>query len=142
VEDHRRWLSLWDSYNAFHGRAEATALPHEVTRITWERFLDPAEPVNALVAERGDELVGFTHYIFHRSTTLIQPICYMQDVFTLESARGQGIGRALIEAVYEQTRAEGSSRVYWQTHETNAVARRLYEELAERSGFIVYGKVL
>jgi GNAT superfamily N-acetyltransferase len=136
--DYEQWLPLWSGYNAFYGRSGVTALPDEVTQVTWTRFFDDDEPVHALVAEAGERLVGFAHYLFHRSTIHVEPVCYLQDLFTSETARGKGIGRALITAVYEQAQRIGSSRVYWQTHETNTVARRLYEKLANRNGFIVY----
>jgi GNAT superfamily N-acetyltransferase len=82
------------------------------------------------------------HYIFHRTTISIAPTCYLQDLFTRESTRGKGVGRKLIEAVYEQARIAGSSRVYWLTHETNSTAMQLYDKVAERSGFVVYRKNL
>jgi GNAT superfamily N-acetyltransferase len=141
-DDRARWLVLWESYNTFYGRSGATALPGEITETTWARFLDPDEPVHALVAEQGGALLGLTHYLFHRSTTAIGPSCYLQDLFTVEAARGRGVGRALIEAVYAAAAAAGASRVYWQTHETNATAMRLYDAVAERSGFLVYSKRL
>jgi GNAT superfamily N-acetyltransferase len=141
-EDFDAWKPLWDGYNAFYGRQGPTALPDEVTQSTWSRFFNPQEPVHALIAVSAGELVGLAHYLFHRSTTQIASTCYLQDLFTAEDARGRGIGGALIEAVYEEARIAGAGRVYWQTHETNAVARRLYEKIAERSGFLVYRKVL
>ena len=98
--------------------------------------------MHALVAERGDRLIGATHYLYHRNTWMIAPVCYLQDLFTLPEARGLGVGRALIEAVYEKAREAGSPRVYWTTHETNAQARILYDKIAERSGFIQYRKAL
>jgi GNAT superfamily N-acetyltransferase len=98
--------------------------------------------VYALVAERERQLLGLTHYLFHRSTTAIGPTCYLQDLFTVESSRGQGVGRALIDGVYERARSAGSASVYWQTHETNFTAMRLYDTTAARSGFVVYRKVL
>lgn len=138
--DYERWLPLWDGYNAFYGRSGPTALPAQITQTTWRRFFDPAEPVHAFVAERDDRLIGLVHYLFHRSTTLLAPICYLQDLFTSAECRGKGVGRTLIEAVYARARQAGSTRVYWQTHETNLVAQQLYNSLAERSGFIVYRK--
>ena len=138
--DYPRWLPLWDGYNAFYGRSGPTALAAEITQATWSRFFDPAEPVHALVAQRGEELIGLAHYLFHRSTTLLAPICYMQDLFTAQAARGRGVGRRLIEAVYDRARSAGSTRVYWQTHETNATARVLYDKVAVWPGFIVYRK--
>ena len=142
ASDYEPWLTLWNGYNAFYGRSGPTALPAEVTHTTWQRFFDAREPVYALVAELDGSLIGLTHYLFHRSTTLIAPICYLQDLYTAPERRRTGVGRALIEAVYECARDAGSARVYWQTHETNLVAQRLYEQVAERSGFIVYRKNL
>ena len=89
-QDYDRWLPLWDGYNAFYGRAGATALSPDITPMTWARFFDAYEPVHALVAESGAELLGLTHYLLHRSTTAIEPLCYLQDLFTSEAARGKG----------------------------------------------------
>ena len=142
LQDYDQWLPLWDGYNRFYGRFDSTALPTEITKSTWLRFFDPNEPVHALVAELDGRLVGLVHYLFHRSTTLINDICYLQDLFTDETCRGRGVGRQLIEAVYDDARTRGSARVYWQTHESNARAMVLYNQVAERSGFLVYRKQL
>jgi len=141
-QDYEQWLVLWEGYNRFYGRFDATALPTAITQMTWERFFDAYEPVHALVAEKDGQLLGLTHYLFHRSTTAIEPSCYLQDLFTVEAARGLGVGSALIESVYAEARQAGSPRVYWQTHETNATAMRVYDKMAERSGFVVYRKLL
>ena len=135
--DFSQWLRLWQGYNEFYGRPN---FPLEITQVTWSRFLDINAPMHALVAERDGVLLGLAHYIFHRSTIMINPTCYLQDLFTAESARGRGIARALIESVYEQARAAGAQRVYWHTHETNLTAMKLYDQVAERSGFVVYRK--
>jgi GNAT superfamily N-acetyltransferase len=139
--DFDQWLPLWNGYNAFYGRSGATALADEITQITWNRFFDESEPVYALVAEIDGKLFGLTHYIFHRSTTAIKPVCYLQDLFTKDSMRGKGVGRALIKGVYECATLEGSSRVYWLTHKTNTTAMLLYDKVAENSGFFVYRKM-
>jgi GNAT superfamily N-acetyltransferase len=139
--DHDAWLPLWDGYNEFYGRSGETALPPEITELTWGRLLDPSEPLYALLAENDGELVGLTHYLYHRSTTADRPICYLADIFTRPELRGRGIGRALIEAVYEQAIAAGASRVYWHTHETNSTAMLLYDDVAEHSGFVVYRRL-
>ena len=136
--DYDAWKPLWDGYNAFYGRKDDTALPLEITQTTWRRFFDPDEPVFGLVADREGELVGLTHYLFHRSTTRIELTCYLQDLFTAPAARGRGIGRALIQGVYERARAAGIRRVYWQTQESNAAGRLLYDRVARHLGFIVY----
>lgn len=122
--DYSDWLPLWEGYNAFYGRSGPTALAEDITRTTWERFFDPAEPMHALVAEdEGGRLIGIAHYLYHRSTITREHTCYLQDLFTAASARGTGVARALIEAVCERARSAGSTRVYWQTHESNETAR-------------------
>ena len=140
--DFPAWKLLWDGYNAFYGRAGPTALPAEVIHMTWSRFFDAYEPMHALLAESSGQLLGLAHFLFHRSTIQIGPSCYLQDLFTVEEARGKGVGRALINAVYERARIAGAPRVYWQTHESNATAMRLYDKVAEKPGFVVYRKAL
>ncbi len=138
--DFANWKPLWDGYNAFYKREGPTALAPEITAMTWQRFFDPYEPVHAWVAERAGALVGTVHCLYHRSTTQIAPNCYLQDLFTLQSERGKGVGRALINAVYDAARRDGSPRVYWQTHETNTAGRLLYDKVAQHQGFLVYNK--
>jgi GNAT superfamily N-acetyltransferase len=140
--DFDRWKPLWDGYNEFYGRKDETALPEAITNMTWSRFFDTYEPVHALVAEQAGQLLGLVHFIFHRSTIAIQPTCYLQDLFTADASRGKGVGRALFEEVYRRAEAGGCGRVYWHTHESNATAMKLYDKVAEKSGFIVYRKTL
>jgi len=136
--DYDQWLPLWDGYNAFYGRSGPTALPTGITQLTWTRFFDAYEPIYALAAETNGQLVGLAHYLFHRSTITISPTCYLQDLFTSQPVRGKGVGKALIKGVYEEAKNTGSTRIYWHTHETNKTARRLYDQVAENAGFIVY----
>ncbi len=138
--DYAAWTPLWNGYNAFYGRQGATALPDAITQATWSRFFDPQEPVFALIAEQNGQVVGLTHYLYHRSTTRLELTCYLQDLFTDPAQRGHGIGRALIEGVYREAQAVGIKRVYWQTHETNAAGRLLYDKVAHYAGFLVYSK--
>jgi GNAT superfamily N-acetyltransferase len=142
-DDHDQWLPLWHAYNVFYGRTGSPPVPPAVTAATWGRFFDAYEPLWALVAADGEgRLVGFTHYLFHLGTNSIAPLCYLEDLFTTEAVRGRGVGQALIEAVCDAARAAGAARVYWQTQEGNATARRLYDKVARNEGFIVYGKDL
>ncbi|MEP7131097.1 MAG: GNAT family N-acetyltransferase [Sphingomicrobium sp.] len=135
--DREQWQPLWDGYNRFYERV----LPDEITEAAWARFFDPDEAVFAAVAERGDMIAGLVHYLYHRSTTMIEDVCYLQDLFTAPEARGAGVGRALIEHVYDAAAKAGLSRVYWQTHEANP-ARKLYDQVATLSPFRRYAKAL
>lgn len=136
-EDRQAWEPLWQGYLTFY----KSSLPDEVTETTWRRLNDSSEPMHGLVAILDGKIVGIVHYLYHRSTWTLGDYCYLQDLFTAEEARGRGVGRALIEAVYERAQAQGASRVYWLTHETNTDAQALYNKVAARSGFIQYRKV-
>lgn len=140
--DYAAWRPLWHGYNAFYGRAGTTALPEEITQSTWDRFFNGSEPVHAFVAENEGRVVGLVHYIFHRSTTRLNEICYLQDLFTAPEVRGQGVGRSLINAVYSAARGKGCGRVYWLTHTTNTPGRTLYDKVGTHAGVIVYSHEL
>ncbi len=100
-QDYDAWRPLWDEYNAFYERTGPTALPEEVHETTWRRFFDASEPVHCIVAERDGKVVGMCHFLYHRSTSRLELMCYLQDLFTAPDYRGHGIGRALILKVYE-----------------------------------------
>ena len=133
-QDRPAWEPLWDAYTRFYEHEP----DQHLSDLAWQRFHDADEPMYALGAFEEGRLLGITHFLFHRSTSLANHTCYLQDLYTVVEARGRGVGRALIESVVEQAREAGSARVYWMTHETNDTARVLYDKLAERSGFIQY----
>ncbi len=132
--DREQWAALWRGSLEFYRTVE---IP-DVTDATWSRIFDPLEPVHALVAARDGGLLGFAHFLFQRSTWLVNPTCYLQDLYVSAVARKKGVGRALIGAVVLAAKEAGAASVYWNTHETNATARRLYDAIAERTGFIQY----
>lgn len=140
--DYDAWCALWNGYNAFYGRTGATALPEQITSATWKRFFTADEPVRGFVAVQQSEIVGLANYLFHRSTTRLHDVCYLQDLYTIKEQRGKGIGRQLILAVYEAARQEGCSRVYWHTQASNTSGRALYDKVAAHKGFIVYAHEL
>lgn len=137
--DRAAWEPLWAAYQRFY----EVEIPAETTDFTWDRFHDPDEAMHALGAFDGQgRLVGIVHAIFHRSTWLPEWTCYLQDLYVDASQRGKGTGAALIDAVADVARTNGAGRLYWMTHETNATARRLYDQIATASGFIQYRKAL
>src|ERR1700716_3438860 len=138
-EDEREaWNPLWADYLAFY----KTTLTRDISDLAWQRFHDPDEQIFALGGYIDGELKGIAHYLFHRSTWALHRYCYLEDLFVAETARGRGLGRALVEAVYEQAQAARASRVYWLTQASNAEARRLYDKVADNLGFIQYRKAL
>lgn len=134
--DHQAWLTLWRGYQAFY----KVAIDDATTATTWQRLQDDAEPMWCAMAEVGGRPVGIVHYLAHRSTWTTGNYCYLQDLFVDPDLRAQGIGRALIAHVYQRAAALGCSRVWWLTHETNTDAMKLYDQVADRSGFMQYRK--
>ncbi|PAU62211.1 GNAT family N-acetyltransferase [Pseudomonas sp. PIC25] len=136
--DHDAWLPLWQGYQRFY----QTDIPAGTSAVTWQRFLDPVEPMHAALAWLDGRAVGLVHFIYHRSCWTGGDYCYLQDLFVAEGLRGEGVGRRLIEHVYATAQAAGCSRVHWLTHETNTEAMKLYERIADRSGFVQYRHLL
>lgn len=137
-DDRVEWDRLWTLYLQFY----LTSLPGEQYDLTFERLLDPAEPMFGYIAEKNGEPKGLVHIILHRSAWLDKPSCYLQDLFVDSNLRGTGLGRALIEHVYHVVKGFGGTRVHWLTHDNNTTARRLYDKVAENQGFIEYDKAL
>lgn len=136
--DHAAWLPLWQAYLTFY----KSSVADEVTATTWQRFLDPSEPMHAALAWQGDRAVGLVHWIFHRSCWTSSDYCYLQDLFVSPDVRQGGIGRALIEHVYAAASAAGANRVHWLTQHDNHTARQLYERIAKDTGFVQYRHLL
>ncbi len=136
--DHQAWLVLWRGYQDFY----KVAIDEATTATTWQRLQDDNEPMWCAVAEVEGRPVGIVHYLAHRSTWTTGDYCYLQDLFVDPALRAQGIGRALIRHVYDRAASMGLSRVWWLTHETNTDAMKLYDRIADRSGFVQYRKLL
>lgn len=135
AEDHAAWQAMWHDYLAFY----ETDLPKEVYDSTWARLMTDGEDPTGMVAVNADgKLIGLVHYIFHRSGWTVAPVCYLQDLFADPAVRGQGVGRALIEAVYQRADEAGAASVYWLTQDFNKTARQLYDRVARQTPFIKY----
>jgi GNAT superfamily N-acetyltransferase len=132
--DRPQWESLWQGYLRFYRQH----LPPQVTHLTFNRLLDESMPLQGLVAQRGADLIGFAHFLFHATSWAQADICYLEDLYVDPTARGGGVGRGLIQAVYAAADVASAASVYWMTQEFNAEGRALYDTLAHRTSFIRY----
>ena len=131
-EDREPWEVLARGYKEFYRTPTADA----EYAAAWDRLL-AQDGVHGLGGFVEGKLVGIAHYLFHASVWA-KSNCYLQDLFTLTSARGLGVARSLIEAVAAQARLHGAARYYWLTQDRNAIARVLYDKVAKHAGFIRY----
>lgn len=135
ASDREQWAPLWRAYLEYY----ETTVSDEVYDTCFTRMLgDDAHDFNGLVAEVDGKLVGLTHFLFHRHGWKIENVCYLQDLYTDPSVRGTGVGRALIEAVYDAADKAGAPSVYWMTQNFNATGRRLYDRVGSLTPFIKY----
>jgi GNAT superfamily N-acetyltransferase len=133
--DKDAWFRLWSGYLDFY----AQTLSADISATTWRRMLDDDQPIQGLVAiDETGTVVGLVNYVLHLNTWSERPVCYLEDLFVDTAARGQGAGRALIEAVIAQAKTNGWFRVYWQTKRDNATARRLYDAIASVTDWVRY----
>ncbi|MEO8145665.1 MAG: GNAT family N-acetyltransferase [Betaproteobacteria bacterium] len=135
ARDEKRWGRLWQGYCKFYARD----LSGPVTAHTWQRIMDPACPVHAIVAERkGDGVIGMANYVLHENTWTLTPVCYLEDLFVDPKKRAAGVGQQLIDWLVAEMKARKWSRLYWNTRENNYRARGLYDKYTPHSGFLRY----
>ncbi|ATF55696.1 TPA: GNAT family N-acetyltransferase [Morganella morganii] len=132
--DYAGWLPHWLAYQEFY----KVSFPEEVTLTSWSRFFDEKEPMFCAVARMNGKVIGFVHYLYHRSTWAEKEFCYLEDLYVDPSVRGQHIGKQLIEFVQQQALARPCGRLYWHTHKDNTRGQRLYDWVANKSGAIEY----
>jgi GNAT superfamily N-acetyltransferase len=130
AEDKAPWLVLWQGYLDFY----KTVLSPAQSELTWTRIMDPDFNMNCAVPVLDGVVVGFTTYNLQNSTWSEGGHCYLEDLFVDPSVRGGGVGRALIDYVKEFAISNKCSRLYWNTDEDNATARKLYDTYSLESG--------
>jgi len=135
--DEAEWRRLWTGYLQYY----ETSVPEDVYAETFRRLLSPDHPnQNGLLAVKGDQPVGLVHYIYHPHNWKLEDVCYLQDLYSDPAARGTGVGRKLIEAVYGAADADGRPSVYWMTQDFNETARQLYDRIGVLTPFIKYSR--
>jgi len=137
TEDRDAWAEMWRDYLAFY----ETTVPEAIYATTFSRLIgDDPQDFSCFVAEEDGKLVGLTHFLFHRHAWKVEQVCYLQDLYARPETRGTGVGRALIQAVYDQADRKGAPSVYWLTQEFNHTARQLYDRIGTLTPFVKYNR--
>ena len=138
--DEPAWRDLWQQYNDFYKRT----ISEPVTSTTFSRLLDDKLRMFGAVAidTKTQKVIGFVNWYPHPSTSSIEEIVYLHDLFVDPDARNGGVGRQLIEFVYEDAEKLGAKEVYWHTQYFNHRAQLLYVKVADRTDFVRYQKDL
>ncbi len=124
---------------AYQGFYEAEDIRTDRNRSFFRRFIAPSDVGMLIGAWRGNELVGYVCLYWHFSSTKAAETVLMNDLFVSESARGRGVGRALIEAGAAVARERGAAQLQWSTAPDNHTAQRLYDSTgAARSEWVEY----
>lgn len=133
-DDQAAWQGLWQGFLDYYDHA----LDPAITARTWARLMDPECPMKMRLAEVEGQVLGFAIHQHHPSTWVMGDDCYLEDLFVAPTARGQGLGRALIDDLKALAWARGWHRLYWHTDAANSAARRLYDSYVESDGHIRY----
>lgn len=136
--DLEQWLPLWEGYLTFY----KVTIDPGITMATWARILDPMNPLTCRLAGVGGNLVGFAHHHTHLTTWDVRPTCYLEDLFVSPTARGLGIGRALIDDIVALGKAKDWASIYWITADDNRTAQKLYDSYNKRDPFMRYSITL
>ncbi len=135
-EQFERLLPLIAAYQRFY---EAERIDEDRNRAFFSRFLAPSEDGMLLGAWRDGELVGYACLYWHFTSIVPAETVLMNDLYVDTGSRGEGIGRALIEASASVARERCADHLEWATAPSNEVAQRLYDSTAaERSTWIEY----
>lgn len=135
ASDKPAWKELWQAYLEFY----ETTVPDRVYDTTFARLCSPVhDDQQGLIALKDGKAVGLVHYVYHAHNWREEQVCYLQDLYARPAARGTGVGRALIEAVYAAADADGRPSVYWMTQDFNHTARQLYDRIGQVTPFIKY----
>lgn len=133
TKDKTQWRLLWDGYNEFY----QSSVSEDITENTWQRMLNPESSIFGRVAVLEGDVVGFALSVLHEGTWVSAPICYLEDLFVAENQRGKGIARRLIQALIDEGKEKGWSRLYWHTATDNP-ARKLYDQFTPVEDYVRY----
>ena len=122
-------LPMIAAYQDFY---EAQGVPPEHNREFFGRFVAPSEEGMLIGAWHGEELVGYACLYWHHSSTRAVDTVLMNDLYVDAASRGQGVGRALIEAAAAVARERSCPVLEWTTEPGNVTAQRLYDSTGAR----------
>jgi GNAT superfamily N-acetyltransferase len=132
ASDEQDWRALWQGFQTHFGGA----IPAQASAQTWRLLLDESAPLNGLLAIAGGRACGLAHYSFTPFAWTATPVCFLQDLYVDESARGLGAGRALVQGVYDVAQAAGAANVFWLADAADERLLRFYRAIALETPYV------
>jgi ribosomal protein S18 acetylase RimI-like enzyme len=88
----------------------------------------------AFLAFQDDRPVGLAICFLGYSSFQARPLLNIHDLAVTPQMRGQGVGRALLQAIEAEARRSGCCRLTLEVRADNVVARRLYQDFGFNPG--------
>lgn len=142
-------IVLWKEFMSDPSAADLPVPTHEENTKRMTEYITnlvASDPRQVLVAEEGEELVGYL--IFQRqaqtSTSLQLPRSwsYISDLYVKPGHRRRGIGRSLLQTCLEDLHSSGATYVRLSVWSKNSTAIRLYRQAGFNDHTLIMGAEL
>ena len=128
------WLDLYAKYAEFYD----TELTDQRALVLWSWLTDPDHEELGFVAVDGDRVVGLAHVREFARPLAGDRGLFLDDLYVVDAERGKGVGHQLIAAVRDLAEERQLGVVQWITANDNADAQRVYDSVANKTGWVTY----
>ena len=132
--DKEEWRKLFKGYGDFY----KAPINDDILTTVWDWLFDKKHVVNGLCYEIEGKIVGIAHYRTMPRPLKGKYIGFLDDLFVDPDFRGQKIGQKLIEALKNIAKSNNWQVIRWITHSNNKTAKKLYDKIANNTGFDLY----
>jgi ribosomal protein S18 acetylase RimI-like enzyme len=133
-KDKENWIKLYCGYAKFY----KVSMNNEILNTLWNWIHDENHVVNGISYELEGKIVAIAHYRTMPRPIKGQYICFLDDLFVEPDFRGQKIAQKLISYLKSLSKANNWDGIRWITHSSNKNAKKLYDKIANNTGFELY----
>jgi ribosomal protein S18 acetylase RimI-like enzyme len=133
-KDKENWVKLYNGYADFYKVPMNTV----VLDTLWSWIQDETHDVKAICFELENKIVGIAHYRTMPRPIKGQYIGFLDDLFVKPEFRSQKIAQKMISHLKSLSKANNWNGIRWITHSSNKNAKKLYDKIANNTGFELY----